>query len=116
MADSPEEIKSHFKLYGIVGLGLFAGTIATVLVATVPALDIGGHGFDVADMILGFAIALTKMFFVLWIFMHFNHEKKSIRVIFLGSLIFAAMLIGIFGLAFSDPITFDALLPTKPGL
>lgn len=115
MADSPEEIKSHFKQYLIVGGGLFVGTVVTVLVATVPALDIGGHGFDSADMILGLAIALTKMFFVGFIFMHLNHEKKSIYWIFFGSLAFAAILIGLFALAMYDPITFDSLLPAKPG-
>jgi mannose/fructose/N-acetylgalactosamine-specific phosphotransferase system component IID len=115
MADSPEEIKSHFKLYGIVGLGLFVGTVVTVLVATVPALDVGGHGFDAADMLLGLAIAFTKMFFVGFIFMHLNHEKKSIYWIFLGSLVFAGILIGLFALAMTDPITFDTLLPGAYG-
>ncbi|PQJ28954.1 cytochrome C oxidase subunit IV family protein [Rubritalea profundi] len=115
MANSPEEIKSHFKQYSIVGAGLFAGTVATVLVATVPALDIGGHGFDSADMILGFAIAATKMFFVAFIFMHLNHEKKLIYWVFLGALVFAAILIGLFALAMYDPITFKTLLPAKPG-
>jgi hypothetical protein len=39
---------------------LFIGTIVTVLVATVPALDVGHHGFDIWDAILGLAIAATK--------------------------------------------------------
>ncbi|MFC5051233.1 cytochrome C oxidase subunit IV family protein [Rubritalea spongiae] len=115
MADSPEEIKSHFKVYGLVGAGLFVGTVVTVLVATVEALDIGGHGFDVWDMILGLAIAMTKMFFVGYIFMHLNHEKKGIYWIFFGSLVFAAVLIWLFGWAFHDPITFDGLMPAGYG-
>lgn len=115
MADTPEEIKSHFKLYGIVGAGLFVGTVVTVLVATVEALDIGAHGFDIWDMILGLAIACTKMFFVAAIFMHLNHEKKGIYWIFFGSLFFAAALIAIFAGAYADPITFDGLMPGAYG-
>lgn len=115
MADTPEEIKSHFKVYGLVGAGLFVGTVVTVLVATVEALDIGGHGFDIWDMILGLAIALTKMFFVGFIFMHLNHEKKGIYWIFFGSLFFAAALIAIFAGAYADPITFDGMMPEGYG-
>ena len=115
MADSPEEIKSHFKQYLVVGGILFGGTLLTVAVATVPALDIGGHGFDKDDAILGMCIATVKASLVAIIFMHLNHEKKAIYWIFLGALCFAAMLIGLFGLAICDPITFDALLPAKPG-
>ncbi len=116
MADSPEEIKSHFKQYGIVGGILFGGTLLTVAVATLPILDIGGHGFDKSDAILGMCIATVKASLVAIIFMHLNHEKKAIYWIFLGSLAFAAALIGLFGLAMYDPITFDTLLPAKPGL
>jgi len=115
MADSPEEIKSHFKQYGIVGAILFAGTLLTVAVATVPILDIGGHGFDRDDAILGMCIATVKASLVAIIFMHLNHEKKAIYWIFLGALFFAGILIGLFALAMCDPITFDSLLPAKPG-
>lgn len=115
MADTPEEIKSHFKQYSIIGGILFIGTVLTVAVATVPALDIGGHGFDKADAILGMAIATTKASLVALIFMHLNHEKKAIYWIFLGSLVFAAILIGLFALAMTDPITFDAMMPGAYG-
>ncbi len=115
MADSPEEIKSHFKQYGIVGGILFLGTVLTVAVATVPALDIGGHGFDKSDAILGMFIATVKASLVAIIFMHLNHEKKAVYWIFLGSLAFGAILIALFALAMYDPITFDGLLPTMPG-
>lgn len=116
MADSPEEIKSHFGLYKTIGGILFAGTVLTVAVATIPWLDFGGHGFDKADAILGMAIATTKASLVAWFFMHFNHEKKAIYWIFLGSLVFAAILIALFALAMTDPITFDTLLPAAPGI
>lgn len=111
MADSPEEVKKHLKLYGIIGAALFVLTFVTVAVATVPALDIGGHGFDTADMWLGLAIACFKMFLVASIFMHLNHEKKAIYWFFYGALFFAAVLIGLFALAFFDPITFDEMMP-----
>ena len=110
MADSPEEVKKHLKLYAIIGGTLFVCTVLTVAVATVPALDIGGHGFDITDMWLGLAIAGFKMFLVANIFMHLNHEKKGIYWIFFGSLFFGAALIAIFAFAFLDPITFDGLM------
>ncbi|WP_018969799.1 cytochrome C oxidase subunit IV family protein [Rubritalea marina] len=115
MADTPEEIKSHFKLYFTIAGVLFVGTVLTVLVATVESLDIGGHGFDTYDLVLGLAIATFKMCCVGYVFMHLNHEKKAIYWIFFGSLAFAAILIGLFGWAFGDPIIFDGMLPAKPG-
>lgn len=113
MADSPAEIKKAFKLYLLVGGVLFLGTVLTVAVAYVPALDFGKHGFDHVDAIIGFAIAATKATLVARIFMHLNHEKKSIYWIFLGALFFGVALILLFALAFVDPITFDGLLPTS---
>ena len=115
MADTPEEIKKHFKIYSIVGGLLFIGTVITVLVAYVPALDFGEHGFDHIDAIIGLAIAATKASLVALIFMHLNHEKKAVYWIFLGSLFFGAVLILLFAFGFLDPITFDGLLPTEVG-
>ena len=93
MADSPEEIKKALTLYKWIGGFLFLGTALTVAVATVPALDFGEHGFDTADAVLGLLIASTKAFLVAFIFMHLNHEKKAVYWIFLGSLVFGAILI-----------------------
>ncbi len=73
MADSPEAIQKSLRLYTLIGGVLFAGTIITVMVATVPALDFGKHGFDVADMVLGLLIASVKASLVAAIFMHLNH-------------------------------------------
>jgi hypothetical protein len=47
--------------------------------------------------------------------MHLNHEKKGIYWIFFGSLFFAAVLIGLFGWAYGDPITFDGMMPDGYG-
>ncbi len=104
MADSPEEIQKAIRKYLIVGGLLFIGTVLTVLVATVEFLDVGKHGFDTADLILGLAIATTKASLVGYFFMHLNHEKKAIYWIFFGSLLFCAFLYFITAWTKSDPI------------
>lgn len=111
MADSPEAIKKSIKLYTIIGLVLFACTVLTVAVATVPALDVGEHGFDYKDAIIGIAIAALKASLVALIFMHLNHEKKMIYWIFGGALFFGVALILLCAFGFLDPITFDGLMP-----
>ena len=111
MADSPEAIKKSVKLYTIIGLVLFACTLFTVAVATVPFLDVGKHGFDYKDAIIGIAIATLKASLVAAIFMHLNHEKKAIYWIFYGAIFFAVALILLFALSYADPITFDGLMP-----
>lgn len=104
MADTPEAIQKATKTYLVVFLALCIGTVVTVLVATVEALDIGRHGFDTADMILGLLIATVKATLVAVIFMHLNHEKKAIYWIFGGGLLFAGFMAFLIGLAKSDPI------------
>ncbi len=106
MADSPEEIRKSIRSYLIVGGILFLGTIITVLVATVPWLDVGEHGFDVWDAVLGLAIASTKASFVAAVFMHLNHEKKAVYWIFASGIVFAIALFSLVALAKGDP-TFD---------
>ncbi|MCW1912956.1 cytochrome C oxidase subunit IV family protein [Luteolibacter sp. GHJ8] len=66
------------RLYAMVGVALFGGTLATVAVATVPAFDFGKHGFDGWDMVLGLMIATLKASLVALVFMHLNHERKLI--------------------------------------
>lgn len=104
MADTPEAVRKSVRTYLIVGTILFAGTIATVLVATVPWLDVGRHGFDAMDCLLGLAIATTKASFVAAVFMHLNHEKKAIYWIFGSGIVFVIALFALVGLAKSDPI------------
>ncbi len=111
MANSPEEIKKAVKLYTYIGALLFVFTVITYLVATQPILDFGGHGFDYVDAIIGIAIAAFKASLVALIFMHLNHEKKSIYWIFLGALFFGVVLILLFAFAFLDPITFEGMMP-----
>jgi caa(3)-type oxidase subunit IV len=104
MADTPEAIRKSIRTYLFVGGILFAGTVLTVLVATVPWLDVGRHGFDVWDAVLGLAIATTKASLVAAIFMHLNHEKKAIYWIFASGLVFVTALFGLTALAKYDPI------------
>lgn len=104
MADTPEEIQKAVRKYLVVGAALFVGTVVTVLVATVPMLDVGRHGFDAKDCVLGLAIALTKASLVAYFFMHLNHEKKAVYWIFGGSFIFVVALYGLTAWSKADPI------------
>ncbi|MBK1826306.1 cytochrome C oxidase subunit IV family protein [Haloferula rosea] len=107
MADSPEDIKKSIKLYLIIGAALFVGTVLTVMVATVPAMDIGGHGFDKADMILGLLIATAKATLVALIFMHLNHEKAWVYWTFGFGIFFAVAMVALIFLAKGDPIEYE---------
>ena len=104
MEDTPEEILKKVKTYLVVGAVLFAGTVLTVLVASLEMLDFGRHGFDSMDALIGLAIALTKATLVALIFMHLNHEKKSVYWIFGGSFVFVAALYLLTAWTKSDPI------------
>ena len=104
MADTPEAIKKSVRTYLFVGLILFAGTILTVMVATVPWLDVGAHGFDKWDCILGLTIATIKASLVAFIFMHLNHEKKAVYWLFGSGLCMVCSLGGLTALAIYDPI------------
>ena len=73
-----EAVRRSLPLYAVVGLLLFCGTTATVAVATVPWLDFGKHGFDRTDMTLGLMIATFKALLVAAIFMHLNHERRTV--------------------------------------
>lgn len=104
MADTPEAIKKAVRTYIFVGGILFLGTVITVLVATIPAFDVGGHGFDKWDCILGLAIASVKATLVAYIFMHLNHEKKAVYWLFGSGLCMVCSLGGLTALAMEDPI------------
>ncbi len=106
MADSPEEIKKAVKLYIFIGAFLFAFTIITVAVATVPALDFGGRGFDAVDATIGLAIAAFKASLVMLIFMHLNHEKKLVYFVYILGFIFAIFLMVLTGLTLSGDINY----------
>jgi caa(3)-type oxidase subunit IV len=107
MADSPEAIQKSLRLYKLVGGVLFLGTIITVAVATVPWLDVGRHGFDVWDMLLGLLIATVKATLVAVIFMHLNHEKITVYWVFGLGLALVAFMAALLALADVDPIEDD---------
>ena len=115
MADSPEAIKKATRLYLLIGGILFLSTVLTVAVATVPALDVGHHGFDVWDMILGLAIATVKASLVALIFMHLNHEKRLIYWVFGFGLVGAFFLVALIALAKWDPIHYNGFKTGVPG-
>jgi caa(3)-type oxidase subunit IV len=104
MANTPEEIKKSVRTYLFVGAVLFGGTVLTYLVATVPMLDVGKHGFDKWDCILGLTIASIKAGLVAAIFMHLNHEKRAIYWLFGSGLCMVTSLAGLTALAIGDPI------------
>lgn len=107
MADTPEAIRKAFLTYLVIGGILFVGTVITVLVATQEWLDFGGHGFDWHDAVVGMIIATVKASCVAAVFMHLNHERKSVYWIFFGSLFFCAALFALIGLAKENPIHDD---------
>ena len=111
MADSVEEIQKSKKTYTLVFLALLVGTVLTVFVAEGPTwshwfawMDVGGHGFDKWDAILGLLIALTKATLVAYFFMHLNHEKKAVYWIFGSSFLFVFWLAFLLALAYKHPI------------
>jgi len=115
MADSPEAIKKAARLYLFIGGVLFAGTIITVMVATVPWLDFGKHGFDTMDLVIGLLIATVKASLVALIFMHLNHEKRLIYWLFSFGLVAAFFMVALIGLAKWDPIRYNGFWNGKPG-
>lgn len=76
--ENADSVKKTLRAYALVGGTLFLGTIITLMVATVPWLDVGEHGFDKWDAILGLSIATFKATLVAAVFMHLNHERKIV--------------------------------------
>ena len=108
MADTPEDIKNAQKKYLLIGLILFIFTVVTVAVATVPWLDFGEHGFDGIDAVIGLLIASVKATLVGAIFMHLNHEKRTIYgLIVLGGLM-GLCLVVLTRWSFIDPIEYGS--------
>ena len=106
MADTPEAIQKAKKLYLFIGMALFVFTVVTVAVATVPWLDFGEHGFDSKDAVIGLLIASCKASLVAFIFMHLNHERKTVYFVILLSAVMGIVLVFLTGWAFTDPIEY----------
>ena len=90
------------------GAVLFVFTVVTVAVATVPWLDVGQHGFDTADMVLGLAIASVKAGLVAAIFMHLNHEKGTVYFVILTGVVMGLALMLLTAWAYIDPIRYGS--------
>jgi cytochrome c oxidase subunit 4 len=115
MADSPEALQKSLRLYKLIGGVLFVGTVVTVMVATIPWLDFGDHGFDAIDMIIGLLIATVKATLVAAIFMHLNHEKRLIYWLFGFGFVAAFFLVALIALAKWDPIHYNGFKTGVPG-
>lgn len=93
MADSPEEIQKHVKLYMIVGAALIVCSFLTVIVAWItPSITVG------------LAIACFKAGLVAMIFMHLNHERSMIYKILLFTFFFFLGLMVLTIMALYDPV------------
>jgi cytochrome c oxidase subunit IV len=79
------------KSYAVVLLILLCLTIATALVAT---LDLGPF-----NIIVALGIAVTKMMFVVWFFMHVRYSTSLTRLVMVGGLLWLAILLT---LSFAD--------------
>lgn len=103
MADSPEEVRKHIKLYLLIGAVLLVGTVFTVFISR---FDFGEEGISTSDIIIGLIIASIKATCVITIFMHFIGEKKFIYHLMIFTVIFFISLYGLIWFTFSDPIKF----------
>ncbi|MBD28183.1 MAG: cytochrome-c oxidase [Verrucomicrobiaceae bacterium] len=96
MADSPEEIQKHLKLYWRIGYILLFCTALTVGVTYIPVIG--------DNIWLGLGIAAFKASLVALIFMHLNHEKPLIYKVLLYTVFFAIGMLFLTLLAMYDPI------------
>jgi caa(3)-type oxidase subunit IV len=116
---APAPVHASIRLYLMVGLILFCGTVATVAVATIPRLDVGSHGLGKADIALGLGIAATKALLVAAIFMHLNHERGLIYFLIGLAAIHCAGMVAFTLLAeadaIHDPHFYEGPLPPAPG-
>jgi cytochrome c oxidase subunit 4 len=116
MADSPEEVKKHLKLYLGIGLTLLVFTFITVFVArpgdmlmpdlVVHALDFGVPGVSAMDIVLGLCIATFKASLVGLIFMHLKEEKALVYKMLVFTTIFVAGMLSLMLLAKFSPLNF----------
>jgi len=112
--DSPAEIKKALRLYTIIGLFLFFGTVMTVAVAVFEPFDVGARGFSTGDLIVGLLIASVKASLVMYVFMHLSNEKKLIYLVYGMAGFFALCLYFITKMAYDDPIKYPGFSLGKP--
>jgi caa(3)-type oxidase subunit IV len=71
-----EEIYRSTRRNLVAGLIVFCGTLATILVTTVPALDLGARGFDQWDVVLALGIATFHASLIALMFMYLTDEHE----------------------------------------
>tara|TARA_B100000965_G_C18941840_1_gene477662 strand:+ start:95 stop:403 length:309 start_codon:yes stop_codon:yes gene_type:complete len=96
MADTPEEIQKHLKLYWRVGYALLFCTVLTVGVTYIPVIG--------DNIWLGLGIASFKASLVAVIFMHLGNEKPLILKVLVYTVFFAIGMVFLTLLALYDPI------------
>ena len=119
MADTPEEIAKHRRLYWIVGGFLGIGTLLTIAFGinlyheVLTFLDFGEPGVDAPDVAVGLGIACFKASLVALIFMHLNHERGIIYKFLLFTVCFFLSLMVLTLFAKLNPINtiLEVVLP-----
>ncbi len=101
MADTPEELAKHVKLYWIIGGVLFFCTFLTVWVA-----EYADFGSQAANITVGLLIAATKASLVGLIFMHLSNEKSLIYTILFYTFFFFLGMMILTIIALYDPVFF----------
>ena len=115
MADSPEEIAKHKKLYTAIGIWLLVFSCVALALGKIPWLDFGPPGATWEDTLIGLTVSVIKASLVALIFMHLNHEKSLIYKMLLFTFLFFVSLMGLTLFALADPIreSYDTLNTLK---
>ena len=111
MADSPQEIQKHKKLYFYIGVWLCAFSCVALALGKISLLDFGPPGATWEDIVIGLTVSVIKASLVALIFMHLNHERGLIYKMLLFTSLFFLSLMGLTLFALADPIreSFDTL-------
>ncbi len=115
MADSPEEIAKHKKLYTAVGVWLIVFSCVALTLGVVPVFDFGPPGTTWEDFVAGIGVSVIKASLVALVFMHLNHEKPLIYKTLLFTFLFFVSLMALTLFALADPIkeSYDTLTTLK---
>lgn len=96
MANTPEEVAKHIKLY--LGIGL------TLMVFTAITVALSYYDFGKWNIPVGLAVATFKSSLVVLIFMHMNHERPLIYKFMVFTMLFLGVMFTLFVAAHGDPL------------
>ena len=115
MADSPEEILKHKKLYRAIGIWLCVFSCVALALGLFPLLDFGPPGATWEDITLGLLVSVVKASLVALIFMHLSNERGLIYKTLLFTFLFFVGLMSLTLFALADPIreSFDTLTTVR---